>query len=316
MRADVAEFLSYLDLERNLSINTRLAYGRDLGQFIAFLESSRLCLDNGAPSASLVTNDVVTRFVRCLHGSVKKVSVARKLSSLKAFFRYLLKNRRISSNPASLVPTPKTERFLPTVLSVEEMISLINAPEKAAKKADGGHSTPRLKHTGAGLRDLAVLETIYSSGIRVAELAGLAMKDVDLESGTIKVIGKGNKERIAYLGSYARLSLGVYIKHARHEAASAAPLFAGNKGKTLTPRTIQRLVKRRAEASGINKTPTPHALRHSFATHLLNAGVDLRTIQEMLGHAKLSTTQRYTKVGIDSLMAAYDAAHPKAKKPR
>lgn len=308
MRSDVAGFIGYLKIERNLSRHTRSAYGSDLGQFIAFLESSRLTLENGAATASLVTGDVVTRFVRDLHGSVKKVSIARKLSSLRAFFRYLVRVRRISSNPASLVPTPKAERFLPTVLSVEETISLINAPETTAKKAYGGLSA---------LRDLAVLETIYSSGIRVGELVGLAMKDVDLESGTIKVVGKGNTERIAYLGSYARQSLAAYIKRARTGAAVSAPLFAGNKeGKALVPRTVQRLVKRHAEASGITKTPTPHALRHSFATHLLDAGVDLRTIQEMLGHAKLSTTQRYTKVGIASLMAAYDSAHPKAKKPR
>ncbi len=307
MRSDVAGFLGYLGLERNSSRHTQSAYGADLGQFIAFLESSRLSLDNGAPMAPLVTSDVVTRFVRDLHGSVKKVSIARKLSSLRAFFRYLVKNGRISSNPASYVPTPKAEKFLPTVLSVEETVSLINAPEKTAKKADGALSA---------LRDLAVLETIYSSGIRVAELTGLAMKDIDLESGTIKVVGKGNKERIAYLGSYARQSLAAYMKRARHGTAIDSPLFAGNKGKAMTTRTVQRLVKRRVKASGISKTPTPHALRHSFATHLLNAGVDLRTIQEMLGHAKLSTTQRYTKVGIGNLMAAYDAAHPKAKKPR
>ncbi|MBI5236302.1 MAG: tyrosine recombinase XerC [Deltaproteobacteria bacterium] len=307
MRTDVAGFLGYLDLERNSSRHTRSAYGADLRQFIAFLESSCLCLDNGVAKASLVTSDVVTRFARDLHTCVKKVSIARKLSSIRAFFRYLVKNKRISSNPASLVPTPKAEKFLPTVLSVEETICLINAPEKTAKKANSAISV---------LRDLAVIETIYSSGIRVAELTGLAMKDVDLASGTIKVIGKGNKERMAYLGSYARQSLAAYISRARHKAVAAAPLFAGNNGKALTERTAQRLVKRHGEASGITKTPTPHALRHSFATHLLDAGVDLRTIQELLGHAKLSTTQRYTKVGIAGLMAAYDAAHPKAKKPR
>jgi len=201
------------------------------------------------------------------------------------------------------VPTPKADRFLPSVLTAEEAEALVTAPGKGGKD----------KRKQAVLRDLAILETLYSTGIRVSELSGLDMGDVDLVEGTIKALGKGGKERICFLGSYAAGSLGAYIKECRAGASWDAPLFLGRGLGRMTQRTAQRVVKACVKKSGINKTPTPHSLRHSFATHLLDAGVDLRAIQEMLGHSKLSTTQRYTKVSISSIMAAYDKAHPRAK---
>lgn len=292
----VAEFMDYLAVERNFSPHTRAGYESDLRQFHEFL------LEDGRWGAepSRLTEAAVTSFVYRLHGKCRKVSIARKLSSIRSFFRFLVRKGLASSNPAELVATPKIEKYLPAVLTAEEAKSLVEAPAlKAEGKADNRNA----------LRDLAILEVLYSSGIRVSELTGLDMKDLDLTNGTLKVLGKGGKERIAYLGDYAKSSLKAYIGGRSH-----GPVFLGKGQTRITPRTVQRLVKIYTASSGITKDPTPHALRHSFATHLLDAGADLRSIQELLGHAKLSTTQRYTKVGIQKMMEAYDSAHPRAKK--
>ncbi|OGQ59742.1 MAG: hypothetical protein A3J24_05400 [Deltaproteobacteria bacterium RIFCSPLOWO2_02_FULL_53_8] len=305
-------FLGYLEIERNASHNTRLAYQRDLRQFFVFLkETGKGCGPDGEPAIVSVTEACVTAFVYRLHEALeKKTSIARKLSSLRSFFRFLVRRGIVEVNPAELVPTPKGDKFLPSVLTVDEAASLIEAPSKT------GTDVKTL------LRDLAVLELLYSAGIRVSELTGLDLSDVDLDAGTIRVMGKGGKERIAYIGGFAVRSLKAYIDTGRGDAAQAA-LFIGGGGVTgssagrtgrMTGRTVQRLVRKYALLSGLNKTPTPHSLRHTFATHLLDAGVDLRSIQELLGHSKLSTTQRYTKVGLASMMEAYDKAHPKAVK--
>jgi integrase/recombinase XerC len=306
MRSLIDEFITYLAVERNSSAHTRLGYGRDLEQFRMFLKAGAAGGGEGAGAAGEGEPDIgrvraadVTAFVYSLHGDHKKSSVARKISSLRSFFRFLVKKGHLKSNPAELVPTPRADNFLPAVLTVEEAECLVEAPGST----DAGES----------LRDLAILETLYSSGIRVSELTGLKMKDMDLSAGTIRVVGKGGKERIAYLGKFAIESLGAYLKKRETGAPNDSPVFTGHDGRAVSQRTVQRLVKRYVLKSGINKNPTPHALRHSFATHLLDAGVDLRSIQEMLGHSKLSTTQRYTKVGIASLMEAYDRAHPLAK---
>ncbi len=304
----VEDFITYLQVERNYSLNTRLAYTRDLRQFYLFLKGTGLFGDR-EPDINGISEAVVTGFVYRLHRECGKTAVARKLSSIRSFFRFLVKKGLARTNPAELVPTPKIEKFLPQVLTVEEAGSLIEASRGKGSKTSGKNDFDR------NLRDLAILEVLYSSGIRVSELTGLEMRDVDLESGVIKVLGKGGKERRAYLGDYAMRSLGAYIGRSRRglENAGRLQVFTGKGGKRISQRTVQRVVKRYVLKSGINKTPTPHSLRHSFATHLLDAGVDLRSIQEMLGHSKLSTTQRYTRVGIESLMAAYDKAHPKAK---
>jgi len=301
----VDEFIKYLSVERNASVNTRLGYGRDLRQFYFFVKDSGY-FDSDDFDPGSVTEAIVTAFVYRLYNECGRAAVARKLSAIRSFFRFLVKKGVVKSNPAELVPTPKIEKFLPQVLTVEETESLI--------KASGNAGTE--DRVLNGLRDLAILEVLYSSGIRVSELTGLCMKDVDLAAGIIKVMGKGGKERRAYLGDYAIASLRAYIERARNMPGGDcgdSPLFMGKGGKPVSQRTVQRLVKRYVAKSGINKTPTPHSLRHSFATHLLDAGVDLRSIQEMLGHSKLSTTQRYTRVGIESLMAAYDKAHPLAR---
>ncbi len=296
MPGPVDDFIRYLEVERNASPNTRLSYLRDLREFEAFLRET-----NGAVfDVKAVKESDVTAFVYRLFKGHKKVTIARKLSSIRSFFRFLARKGVIEANPAELVPTPKVEKYLPPVLTVEEAASLIEGPKKA--------------EASTALRDLAMLEVLYSSGIRVSELTGLKTGDVDLEAGTIKVLGKGGKERIAYLGDFAKDSLRKYIDKGRLKAGPGSALFAGKGGGgRIAERTVQRLVKGYAASSGINKAPTPHALRHSFATHLLDAGVDLRSIQEMLGHSKLSTTQRYTRVSMKSMTEAYDKAHPRAK---
>lgn len=305
-------FLQYLEIERNASRNTRLAYERDLRQFFLFLKETGMgCGPDAEPAVGCVTEACVTAFVYRLHEALeKKTSIARKLSSLRSFFRFLVRRGIVEANPAELVPTPKADKFLPSVLTVDEAASLVEAPSKT------GADVKTL------LRDLAVLELLYSSGIRVSELTGLDLRDVDIDSGTIRVMGKGGKERIAYIGEFAVSSLKAYIDGGRGGAGQAA-LFTGGGAVTgrpsgragrMTVRTVQRLVRKYALLSGLNKTPTPHSLRHTFATHLLDAGVDLRSIQELLGHSKLSTTQRYTKVSLASMMEAYDRAHPKAVK--
>lgn len=291
----VEGFTTYLAVERNASPHTRQAYQGDLSQFHAFLvEDGRYGQD---PDAKEIDEAAVTSYVYRLHQGRRKVSIARKLSSIRSFFRYLIRKGITERNPAEGVPTPKIEKYLPVVMSVEEAGSLVEASGLNEKKRS--------------VRDLAVLEVLYSSGIRVSELTGLDLKDLDLSAGTVRVLGKGGKERIAYLGGRALSSLEAYLLE---RGASDGPLFIGMDGKRITPRSVQRLVKECALLSGISKDPTPHALRHSFATHLLDAGVDLRAIQEMLGHEKLSTTQRYTKVSLSSLMEAYDKAHPRARK--
>lgn len=304
MLGRIDDFLTYLTVERNASINTRLGYQRDLRQFHAFLKGSRLCLLDGEPGVASVNEEAVRAFVYWLYKDCKKITIARKLSSIRSFFRFLVKKGYVKSNPALLIPTPRAESFLPSVLTVEEASALVEAPKKAGARGDA-----------AAIRDLAILEVLYSSGIRVSELTALDLKDVDFSTGVIRVLGKGSKERIAFLGSLAISSLRAYLSERGIDgtAHDDVPLFIGTRGGRICQRAIQRVVKKYVSTSGINKTPTPHSLRHSFATHLLDAGVDLRSIQEMLGHSKLSTTQRYTMVGIQSLVEAYDRAHPRAK---
>ncbi len=305
----VDEFQKYLLIEKNASQHTVDGYSRDLQQFYGFLAESR-AIASGDIDPNRVEDIDITGFVYRLSSNSRKTTIARKLSSLKSFFRFLLKKGFVKANPAEAVPAPKTEKYLPIVLSIEEAASLIDATKDNAGKR------------GDAIRDLAMLEVLYSSGIRVSELTGLNLRDVDLESGTIRVMGKGRKERIAFLGSFAKESLGAYIE-SRGECRENhdAPVFIGRvagkgPGSRISQRTVQRIVRRYSALSGIAKYPTPHALRHSFATHLLDAGVDLRTIQEMLGHARLSTTQRYTKVSIESITRAYDMAHPRAGRQR
>ena len=297
----IEAFLDYLEAEKNASIHTRLAYERDLREFTRFLEDS-LALSSGGAVTGVKESDI-TAFAANLHGTRKKATIARKLSSIKSFFAFLLRKEIIKKDPSALITRPKVEKRLPTVLTVEEAKSLVEAPQGNEGKKINAEEI---------LKDRAILEVLYSSGVRVSELTGLNLRDVDFTEGTIRVLGKGGKPRIALLGSFAIDALKRYLSFARKNALSEEPLFIGRGKKHITQRTVQRLVRKYTLASGINKTPTPHSLRHTFATHLLDRGVDLRTIQELLGHANLSTTQRYTSVSMERLMSAYDKAHPRA----
>ncbi|MFQ5586276.1 MAG: site-specific tyrosine recombinase/integron integrase [Thermodesulfobacteriota bacterium] len=300
MEKHIKRFVTYLSVERNVSSHTLESYMRDLRQFCSFLRESGYALRGGGIEVTMIEDGHIKAFLGTLYRRCRKVTIARKISSLKGFFRYLEKQGDIAASPAEFISTPRVERYLPTVLTVEETTGLIEAT--AGGDVDA-------------LRERAIIEILYSSGLRVSELVGLDRGDVDRSLGVVRVLGKGGKERLVPVGKTALDALRRYLEK-RDDAATdmKAPLFLTKRGKRIYPRAVQRVVRRSAAVSGIAKRPSPHSLRHSFATHLLDAGVDLRAIQEMLGHASVSTTQRYTKVGIDSLMKVYDTTHPRARR--
>ncbi|MEK6599745.1 MAG: tyrosine recombinase XerC [Deltaproteobacteria bacterium] len=322
------EFDKYLSIEKNASHYTIENYLRDITQLECFLKDNALCLADGEVDAGRIDEKAIKFFLGHLYNTVtrhksqatskgyKKVSIARKLASIKAFFRFLVRKGFLSGNPAEFISYPKIEKYLPTVLTVDEVKGLVEA-DISHKTQDTSHKSKKLSLLTT-LRDRAILEVLYSSGIRVSELAGLNMRDVDINQGIIRVLGKGNKERIAMLGSKAQDALKAYLEERKQFpfAKNTEAVFLGVRGERIYPRAVQRLVKEAAGIGGVSKDPTPHSLRHTFATHLLDAGADLRTIQEMLGHASLSTTQKYTKVSVQRLLEAYDKAHPRAKKVR
>ncbi|MEK6540134.1 MAG: tyrosine recombinase XerC [Deltaproteobacteria bacterium] len=316
------EFARYLSVEKNASRHTIENYLRDITQMEDFLKEKVFCLDGGEVDTGKIDENAIRQFLGYIYKDHKKVSVARKLASIKAFFKFLVKKGFLQKNPAELISYPKIEKYLPTVLTVDEAKGLVEADQTIAEKRRNPltHSPiPRFPDSRTILRDRAILEVLYSSGVRVGELAGLNVDDIDLNLGIIKVLGKGNKERLAILGEKAKEALKAYLvkkSEVRSQKSEGGdePVFLGARGERIYPRAVQRLVKKNALKGNIAKKPTPHSLRHTFATHLMDAGVDLRTIQEMLGHASLSTTQKYTKVSVQRLMEIYDKAHPRAKK--
>jgi integrase/recombinase XerC len=238
----------------------------------------------------------IRKYLSSLHRKNRKSSIARKVSTLRSFYKYLVRERIVPSNPAKNVATPKAEKPLPTALTVDEAFRLMESPMKR-------------KH----LRDQAILELLYSSGLRVSELVGLDGTQLDQELGIVKVMGKGRKERIVPVGKKAMEALKTYLKE-RGDLEENAALFVNSRGGRLSARSVGRLVKKYTRDSGVFRKISPHSLRHTFATHLLDAGADIREIQEMLGHASLSTTQRYTHVSLGKLMEVYDKAHPRSFK--
>jgi len=250
--------------------------------------------------------ETIRAFMVFLYGrKLKKVSINRKVSSLRAFYKYLLRKGVIKNNPTQGVQTPKMEKYMPTFLSVDEAFELIDAS--------------RDNHSASGLRNLAMLELFYSSGLRLAELAGLNTEDMNFNEALVKLRGKGKKERIVPVGTKALEAIRRYLtatetlRKDQGANLTSCALFLNARGQRITTRSIARIVDAAMVKSGIGRKISPHALRHSFATHLLSAGADLRSIQEMLGHESLSTTQKYTAVDINRLMAVYDQAHPRAK---
>ena len=291
----MVQFKRYLADERNLSPHTVAAYLRDLNEFKGFLDRQG---DAGKEALVRLDSFVLRRYLAELHKRNQRTSIARKLSSLRTFFRYLVREGLLQANPAEGLATPKLNRYLPKTLSVDEAESLM----------ERGYGTTLLD-----LRDRAILELFYSTGMRVSELTGLSIGALDLREGLVRVLGKGRKERLVPVGRKAREALSAYLE-ARGLPSDEEPLFVNARGGRLTPRSVQRNLKTRLIKAHIIKDISPHALRHSFATHLLDGGADLRAIQELLGHASLSTTQKYTQVSVDQLMAVYDKAHPRSKK--
>ena len=301
MRNQIAQFIKYLTIEKGASEHTCRGYLNDLSHLEGFILSSGLypISDEGEVDVSRIDREIIRIYLRALFRSNKKSSIARKLASIRSFFQYLVRNGVISKNPAKGVATPKTERYIPVTLTIDEIFRMLDAPDK---------SNP------LGLRDQAILELLYSSGIRVGELTQLDCKDVDLELGIIKVLGKGKKERIVPIGSKAIEAIKDYLRKRKFLSGNGTegPLFINTRNGRLTDRSVRRIVEKYGKKCGPGRSITPHALRHTFATHLLDAGADLRDIQELLGHVSLSTTQKYTHVSIDGLMDVYDKAHPRS----
>jgi integrase/recombinase XerC len=288
--AALAAWATHLRAERHVSPHTSRAYLSDVRQL----------LEAGAvrdPAA--VRADTIRHWLRELDGVADRASIARKLAAVRGFFRFLVDTRRIRRDPTLGIATPKLRRKLPVHLTLDEVDRLLVAPA-----AD----------TLLGLRDRAYIEVLYSSGLRVGELVGLDWERVDADAGALRVLGKGRKERVVPVGRPALRALSAYrdaCRAAGQETARGA-VFRNHRGGRLTARSVARLLERHVLVSGTTAKATPHALRHTFATHLLGAGADLRAIQELLGHASLSTTQRYTHVDLRRLMEVYDRAHPRA----
>ncbi len=292
MKAELEQFYSYLETERNVSPHTVAAYKSDLEQFRAFLAK-----DLEEPRAEEVDHLTIRRYLAQLHKVCAKSSIGRKLAAIRALYRFLMREGKLEKNPAELVSTPKKEKKLPFHLNIDQVSALVTAPQ-------GDSPLP--------LRDRAVLETLYSCGIRVSELTGMNVGDMDLAAGLARVLGKGGKERLVPVGSCARSALAAYLAE-RGNPGSSEPLILNARGRRLTRRSVARIVDAHMLLIATMRKVSPHTLRHTFATHLLEGGADLRAIQELLGHASLSTTQKYTHVSIDKLMEVYDKAHPKAR---
>jgi integrase/recombinase XerC len=298
--SEIAEFVTFLEKERNDSPHTVKAYERDLGAFAAF------CQDyyGGPWSWAGVDRLAVRGFLAAeQRRGLAKRSVARALSALRTFYRFLNATRGLEVNPARAARTPKLARTLPTYLDRAEMEMLFADAE--ARAAAGGFREAR---------DLAMLELFYATGMRLSELAGLNDPDVDLVSDQVKVRGKGKKERLVPVGSHATSALRTYLRLRDRfgTAGGNRPMFVNWRGRRITPRGVQLAMKRLFDTLARGKELHVHALRHSFATHLLDAGADLRSVQELLGHASLGTTQVYTHTSVERLKKVYHQAHPRA----
>ena len=304
-RSLIDQFIHYLSVEKNASPHTCRCYRKDLDGFEDFLKGSGMILGPaGKVEIERADRIDIRKYLSFLHRKNRKSSIARKISTLRSFYKYLVREQVISSNPAKSVSTPKVEKTLPTTLTVDEAFRLMESPRTVSEKSSG-------RSRSKVLRDQAILELLYSSGLRVSELVGLNSNQLDLDLGIVKVMGKGRKERIVPVGTKATEVLAAYLKE-REILGGDEPIFVNAFGGRLTARSVGRLMKRYSRHSGIFRKVSPHSLRHSFATHLLDAGADIREIQEMLGHSSLSTTQRYTHISAGKLMEVYDKAHPRS----
>jgi len=305
MQEYIDRFMEHLMYERNLSEHTLRNYRSDMEQFYDYLAP----VDNNGNRRHVeikqIDNITIREYMSTLYqAKKKKTSIARKLATLRTFFNWLCREQVLDVNPARLVSRPRIEQKLPNHLTIEETIRFIETPEL---------------DTVLGKRDRAILELLYSTGMRVSELVGLNLDDIDFKNRSIRVRGKGRKERIVPFGSKALEMLELYLSvrgellvEAPEEQRDVAALFLNYQGTRITTRSVGRMIDKYIKICSDLHHISPHSLRHSFATHLLDAGADLRAIQELLGHARLSTTQQYTHVSMDKLMEVYDKAHPKA----
>ena len=290
MQEHINRFIRYLEVERGVSAHTVRAYRKDLEEFSAYA---------AAKPENMDLIDIRGFIAGQINKGLSKITVSRRLSSIRSFFKYLHREGYITANPAKLVSNPKIPKMLPRYLSVDDVFSLIERPEGI------GFIT---------VRDRAILELLYSSGLRVSELSGLNVDDLNIRESLVKIRGKGKKERIVPVGSKAIGAAKSYLVERMLRKSRDKALFLNRLGTRLTDRGVRRIVVKYARASAMTGHVGPHVLRHSFASHLLQGGADLRVIQELLGHASLSTTQKYTHLDITHLMDIYDKAHPLANK--
>jgi integrase/recombinase XerC len=320
MRQIIEKFIAYLRYERNVSPNTIREYRRDTQQFAEFLTPP----DEKTPALAKIDHRMVKEYVNWMYDQrLEKTSIARRLASLRTFFKFCMREKLLRENPARFVPRPKLPKRVPRVLTAEELNGFldglghgIGGPQSRSGRHRIGRSPEEAKATLK--RDRAILEVLYGSGLRVSELSGLDMKNLDSQEQMLRVLGKGRKQRQVPYGRKAQEALASYwpvrealLAGVRKGAAEQA-VFLNPTGGRLTARSVRTLVKKYARLTNVNWDLHPHALRHAFATHLLADGADLRAIQELLGHVSLSTTQRYTQASIRQLMEVYDKAHPHA----
>lgn len=296
MHQTLADFLRYLSVERNASALTVKSYREDLTQAAEFFRSQ------GVSETERITTRLVRAYLAWLHEQgYAKTTTARRLAAIRSFFRYLHRNGQVRENPAETLRGPRQERKLPNFLTEADLNALLETPSS---------------HTPLGVRDRAILEALYSAGLRVSELVGLNLEDVDLDAGVATIRGKGKRERLALLGRPALKALKAWLEEREHLLATlqrqSDAVFLNLRGTRLTVRSVGRLVRKYLLQAGLNVRATPHTLRHSFATHLLDRGADIRSVQELLGHRNLSTTQVYTHLTTSRLHDSYRRAHPRA----
>jgi integrase/recombinase XerC len=302
----IEAFIDAVRTQKGYSPHTVRNYRVDLGQLHDFLkEKESLSGREGAqPVIESIDFPLIREYFGTLFGKYKRSTIARKLSAVRSFFAFLEKKGLVGHNPSADVSAPKREKYIPTYLPVDEMFRLLERPDITRP---------------LGKRDRAILELLYSSGLRVSELTGLDVLHVDFAQRLVRVLGKGNKERIVPVGREAIKALEDYmletsmLRKKAYGSGHKSPLFLNARGGRLTTRSVGKLVKRYGREGSMMLDISPHALRHTFATHLLDGGADLRAVQELLGHVSLSTTQKYTHVSLDKLMDIYDKAHPRSK---
>jgi integrase/recombinase XerC len=299
MHSAISQFLRFLSVERNAAALTAKSYREDLISLADYLTQAY----GRAPEPAEITPLDLRGYVSALHeAGYAKTSVARRLASLRTFYKFAQREGLANSNPAKPLRNPRPDRKLPHFLSTDEVGRLLGAP-------DGD--------TPMGLRDRAILETMYSAGLRVSEAVGMNDGDLDLSQGLVRIRGKGRRERLAPVGSFASKALARWLKRrvlaGKESSAALAPVFTNKFGRRLTTRSVHRMLLKYLKITGLDLRTTPHTLRHSFATHLLDRGADIRSVQELLGHKSIVTTQIYTHVSTAGLRAVYERAHPRAR---